>query len=220
MKHTKNRVVIKIDVEEKNSHQFKDGTTIILRRDVENLNKRQTMPVNATVISGEGLNEGDEILIHHNSIHDSNRVFNSELDDKKYKVYSIPYSECFLFRNKKGMEWKPLKGFVTALRVFKPYVGKLKEIPPALVKDVLYIKTGELKGKIVHTVKAADYQIVYQGDDGREGNIIRARHFEDEYNEREEIIAISDTMTMQLKKSLLLVGLNISDAKTLNDVRK
>ena len=218
MKHTEGRVLIEIDLSLKNSHTFDDGTKIILERDVENLNKRETMPVNAVVVSGEDLPTGAQVLIHHNSIHDTNKVFMGDAPHKPFvSYYSIPCLECYLWREETGKEWKPIKGFETALRVYEPYIGTLEGMQPSVIKDILYITSGKLKGKVVHTLKASDYEIVYQGDNGKEERKIRVRHFAGEENEREEIIAIDGYLTKKVKNSLLLVGLSSNNAKKIQD---
>ena len=215
MKHTEGRVLIEIDLSLKNSHTFDDGTKIILERDVENLNKRETMPVNAVVVSGEDLPTGAQVLIHLNSIHDTNKVFISR--EKSGDYYSIPLLECYLWREDIGKEWKPIKGFETALRVYEPYKGTLEGMQPTKIKDILYITSGKLKGKVVHTLKASDYEIIYQGDNGKEERKIRVRHFGKEENEREEIMAIDGYLTKKVKNSLLLVGLSSNNAKKIQD---
>lgn len=222
MKHVEGRVVVSIDMELKNHHTFSDGTKIKLERDYENLNKRQTMPTNAIVISSEYIPKGAEILIHHNSSHDSNRVFDhsnlsgkTEASDVKY--FSIPEAECFAWRN--GVEWQPLKGFELALRVFKPYDGLLLGIEPTLIEDVLYVTTGNLKGLVVKTLKACDYQIVYQESNGQEGNIIRFRANGDGVKKYEpEAIAVLHELTDQVNEGRLLVGITISDAKPIKEM--
>lgn len=219
LKHVQGRVIVKVDVEKKNSHKFSNGSVIRLERKYNEFNRRITEPTNAEVISADGIPVGSEILIGHNALHDSNRIFNykplsgsEEGSDIKY--FSIKENECFAWRNEKG-ELKPMNNFAFGLRVYVPYKGFIEGIEPELIKDVLYITTGELEGKICHTLDKADYQIVFQGQDGREDNVIRCRHFEDEYNEQEEIIAISHDLTSKLQNSELLIGLTPATAKPL-----
>lgn len=217
LKHIEGRVVCSVDLEMKNSHRFSDGTTIRLERQYNNFNKRETEPVNGFVISAENIPIGSEILIHHNSLHDVNRIYNYQAlsgaeVSSSTKYYSIPETECFAWRNKDG-KLMPMKNFAFALRVFEPYNGILEGIQPKLVKEVLYITTGEMKGLVCHVLKASDYEIVFQGQEGREERIIRCRHFEDEANEREEIVAISNSLTRKVNDGKLLVGLSVSDAK-------
>lgn len=219
LKYVQGRVIVSANLESKNSHQFSNGTKITLERGYNNFNRRESQPTNAIVISAEDIPMGCEILIHHNALHDSNRIFNykplsgaEEGSDIKY--FSIKENECFAWRDENG-ELKPMKNFAFGLRVYAPYKGFIEGIEPELINDVLYITTGELEGKICHTLDKADYQIVFQGKDNREDNVIRCRHFEDEYNEQEEIIAVSHDLTSKLQSGELLIGLTPSKAKTL-----
>jgi hypothetical protein len=213
MRHTENRVILHVNLQSKNSHTFADGTKLILDRDVENLNRRETMPVNANVISAEGLPKNSQVLIHHNSLHEVNKIKDYSGGDY---YFSVPATECYLWRKAIGENWNPMKGFATALRVFIPYSGNMVGVKHELIKDVLYITSGEYKGNVVHVLKAADYEIIYQGDDDKEKRVIRVRHFEDEVHEREEIIMVNKYYTDKVKKGLFLIGLNVNDAKVLS----
>src|SRR5690606_21725939 len=151
------RVVVACDIEGKNWHTFEDGTRIRRERQYENLNRRETEPVNATVIHSNYIPEKATILIHPNAIIESNRIYNyaplsGKFEGSDIRYYSIPEEQCYGWHD--GKEWKPLKGFQFALRVFKPYRGVIEGIEPELIKNVLYITTGELKGNVCHTLKA------------------------------------------------------------------
>lgn len=217
LKFVEGRVIVKADLEHKNQVTFSNGTTIRLERKFNEFNRRITQPVNAIVVSAENIPADAEILISHNALHDSNRIFGyknlSDTGDIKY--YSLPISDCFAWREVGG-EYKPLTNFEFALRVFKPYKGIIDGIEPTVIKDCLYITTGNLAGNVVHTLTASDYEIIYQGDNGREAHLIRCRHFGEELNEAEEIVAISHSMTEQVKLGELHIGLSASDCKQLN----
>lgn len=219
LKAPSNRVVIKVDLESKNTHKFADGTTIRLERQFDNFNMRYVKPTNAIVVSANNIPEGSEILIHHNSTHDVYRIFNylppTTDASSNVKYYSIPEEECFFWREKVGDEWNPMPNFVTALRLYKPYVGSFEGIDPTLLKDRLYITSGELKGHAVITLKSSDYEIIYQNENGTEDRVIRVRYY-DEWNERNEIICIDHELTEKINTGEILVGLSVSDAKTLN----
>jgi hypothetical protein len=214
------RVIIKIDLESKNSHTFADGTKIRLERQYDNFNMRYVKPVNAEVVNAKDIPEGSEILIHHNSTHDTYRLFNylppTQDASTSLKYYSIPEQECFFWRENNNSEWKTLNNFVTALRLYKPYVGTFEGIEPSLVKNKLYITSGEYAGNVVDVVNASDYQVIFQGDDGKEESLIRLRHFEGEENEREEIIAVDHHLTGLVKSGDILVGYDKSSASKLN----
>ena len=218
MKAVEGKIIISVDREKKNSYTFESGLKIRMERNWNNLNQRETQPVNAIVIDGEGIKEGSEILIHPNVTHESHQIFNhhqlsGNVEGSDIRYYSVPLDKCYAWLD--GEEWKPLKNFDFALRVFKPYEGMLEGIEPTLITDMLYVTTGELKGNIVHTLKACDYEIVFQGIHDREERIIRFRHFTDEDNDREEVIAVNHELTEKLNQGKILVGLSKSDAKTI-----
>lgn len=218
MKSLHDRVIVKIDLQKKNFHTFSNGQQIRLERGWNNLNKRETQPVNAIVIWGQNIPEGSEILAHHNSVHPVNECFNfkslsGELFASSEKVFSLPIAMCYLYKH--NDKWLPLKGYATALRVFKTYEGRLSGIAPKLLKDTLYITSGKDKGYIFNTVRASDYQIIFQDINGQEGNVIRCRHFEDEENDREELISKNYYLTDKLNDGKVWIGLTSTDAKPL-----
>lgn len=217
LKYVEGRVIISIDVEKKNSWQFSDGTKIRYERQYNNLNRRETEPVNALVVSGENLPEGTEILIHPNVVHDSNRIFNytqlsGAVEGSDIKYYSAQEEYCYAYLE--NGEWNPMKGFDFALRVFKPYNGIIQGIEPELLKNILFVTTGKLKDKAVLTIKASDYEIIFQDTSGQEGRLIRFRPFGCEKTKREEeAIAIMDEITGKIINGEYLIGLTPSDAK-------
>lgn len=219
LKAPANRVIIKVDLESKNSHTFKDGTKIKLERQYDNFNMRYVKPVNAEVVNAKDIPEGAEILIHHNSTHDTYKIFNYQKPTAEassdVQYFSIPIEECFMWRSEKCSTWNPLNNFITGLRVFKPYTGFLQGIDPSLVKNKIYVTSGDLAGNVVGTVISSDYEIIYQNDDGTEGKIIRLRYYPDG-NDRNEVISVEHELTEKVKNGDLLVGYSISDAKKLN----
>ena len=199
----KDRIIIEVDLEEKNFHTFNDGTKIRLERGYDNFNGRYTNPVNGKVINGFGLKQGTPIVVHHNSIHDTNKLFN-----QKGVYYSIPIEECYLYFENK---WKPFPQFSTALRLYEPYKGKIQGIQPTLIKNKLYITDGEYTGNVMAVLKASDYEVIFQDKDGREKRIIRVRNS----GERNEMVAIDHDLTKKIKDCKVLVGLNPSESKIL-----
>lgn len=221
LKHIEGKIIVQVDLESKNWHTFSHGAKIRLERQFNNLNRRETEPVNAIVISGENIPSGSEILIHPNAPSETNKIHNyQQLSGKEtgsdIKYYSIPEDQCFIWKDESG-EWKPIPPYETALRVFKPYAGMLEGIEPTKLKDVLYVTSGELSRKCVATIQACDYQIVFQDTNGKEGNIIRFRPFGDEKTGREEeAIAILHYETEMVQIGEYLVGITVSDAKPIN----
>lgn len=212
--HVEGRVVIKIDIDSKDSWTFADGTKIEYKRRFNTFNQREASPVNAIVISGEDMLSNSEILIHPNAVHDSNRIFNYKDSNDSVRYYSIPTDMCFAWHD--GKDWQPLKPFDFALNVFKPYQGKIAGIEPTQLKDTLYVLTGELAGNVVKTIPFSAYVIVFQDKNGKEGQLLRFRPFGDEKTKREEeAVALLHDETEAVNNGKLLVGIGLSDAKTL-----
>jgi hypothetical protein len=220
--HTEGRVIVKVDKDGKNWHTFEDGTRLRLEREFNNLDRKHVSQVLGEVVSGDGIAEGALILFHHNAIHDVNKIFDHGILTKEeeiagLEIYSFEERECFLWKEKGKEIWNPLKGFATALKVFTPYTGSLQGIPHEEIKGTLYITSGELNGKVVHTLKAVGLPIIFNNEDGRETTILMVRHFEDGSEpEREEITVISHTLTNMVKKSELYVGITAEDCKSIN----
>lgn len=216
LKHTEGRVIVKIDIDSKDSWTFENGQKIEYKRRFNNFNQRETQPVNCIVISGEGIKKGAEILIHPNGLHDANRIFDYKDSIDTIRYYSILDEMCYAWFD--GEEWQPIKPYDFALRVFKPYDGVITNIEPELVKDVLFVTTGEFKNKVVKTLVACDYEIVFQGRNGREQSLIRFRPSGDPKTKREEeAIAIHEDITEAVLEGKYLVGYKISDAKKYHD---
>lgn len=218
LKASEGRIVVQVNVESKNFHTFSDGTKIRLERKYNNFNLRYVNPCNGIVLAAENVPVGSQILFQYNAIQETFRVYNYKplsgqeiASDIHY--YSIPSEMAYAYLD--GDEWKPIKPYAFGLRVFRPYSGILQGIEPTQLKDTLYVRTGELAGKIVKTLKSCDYCIVYQEITGKEGNIIVFKHYEDQDSDLEEVICIMDELTEQLNIGDLLIGIDISTAKTI-----
>lgn len=222
LNHVHDRVVVKVDMDSKNSYQFSNGVQIRLERKFNEFNRRITEPINCIIISGEGLLKGGEMLVDHNAFHESNRINdykNSFENDESDKVryFSVPIYECYAWRKPSG-EWMPMPTFEFGLRVFKPYGGLIQGMPPTQLKDTLYVTTGELKGNVVKTVVAADYCIIFQGDNGREDYLIRFRPDGDDSQKMEpEAIAILHDETDKVISGEYLVGYSETDCKPISE---
>jgi hypothetical protein len=218
--HVEGKVIVKVDLQAKNQHTFSDGTVIRRERQFDNFNRRETEAVNAICVSGEGIKAGAEILIHHNATSETNRITNYKNTlGSDIAYYSIQVEQCFLWLD--GDKWTPLPPYATALRVFEPYNGVIEGIEPTLLKDTLYVTSGDYNGIVVKTIMASDYCVVFQDTNGREGNIIRFRPDGCEKTNREpEAIAVLNELTERVNNGELLVGINISDAKKINEYGK
>lgn len=218
LKNVEGRIVVKADKDGKNWHTFSDGKKIRLERDYNNLDYKYTKQVLGEVVSADDVPTGAMLLFHHNCIHPVNQILNhSKLSGEEItsgvEIFSFSTDECYLWKMPGDKEWKPLKGFATALRVFEPYLGVLQNIPHKKIENILYLTSGNLKGNVCHTLKACDMPIIFNNDEGIEETIIRCRHFEDEEHEREEIVAINHDLTKKIENGSLYVGVTEKDCK-------
>jgi hypothetical protein len=223
LKNVENRILIKVWTEEKNHHTFSHGVTIRIERRYENFNCRETQPIQGTVVSGEGIPKGAIMLFHHNGTRPEFEVLNhGQLSGKEIasdiKFFSVPEEDCFAWKEPDG-EWQPSNTFDFGLRVFAPYPGPIHGIEPTLLKDTLYMQTGEYAGQVVRTLKACDYEIVFrEPNTGQESRLIRCRPNGDERTSREpEVIAIDHGLTKKVNNGQILVGLSKTDAKPLKE---
>lgn len=221
LKAAAGRVIVKVKMDEKDSYTFQSGLKIAIQRNTENFDRKYTSITQGEVVDSKCIPEGATVYFHHNGSHENNHIYNyknlnSQDIANEIRYFSIPEGECFLYRVGEG-ELLPLKGFATALRVFKPYKGILQGIESSLLKNVLYLTSGTLKGKVCHTLKACDYQLTVLVD-GRDRNIIRVRDAGQVEEQREELIALNHTYTRQVKDGGLYVGLTTSDCKPLKEM--
>ena len=201
----KDKIIVEVDLESKNSHTFQDGTKIRLERGYDNFNGRYTNPVNGVLVDGMGLKPGTPVVMHHNTVHDTHKVF-AVRNKPLCGTYSVPIEECYLYFEDK---WKPFPHFSLALRLFEPYNGPIQGIQPTLIKNKLYITHGDYAGSVMAVLKSSDYEVIFQDLDGKENRVIRVRNS----GERDEMIAIDHDATKKVMEYKLLVGLTPNDAK-------
>lgn len=225
--HVEGRILIKVDLEYKNNYTFANGQEIRLERGYNNLDNAYVCPTQGLVISGDGMPKGALILFHFNSIHDSNRVFNySQISGAEIEanvgIYSIKEEECFLWKLPNEKEWNPIRNYALGYKVFIPYEGGITGIQPTEIKDVLYIYTGDYAGQCYHTVKNANYRLIFRDPEtGRDEEFIRCRPDGDEKSGREpELVAINHAITEKVLNGEYLVGLTPATAKKMNDDNK
>lgn len=214
------RIFIRCNLAYKDSHTFDNGDTISLQRKFNNFNRRYTQSTNAIVVNSDIIPIGAEVLIHHNGCHDTYQIFDYKGLDGEFlsgneRYYSIPETECYAWRVGDG-QWNPAPGFEFGLRIFKPYTGTLSGILPKHIKNKLLVTSGEYCGKVVITKGACDYEVIFQDKNGREGRLIRLRHFIEPENIREEICAIDYETTEKINSGEYLVGISPEYAKQIN----
>lgn len=221
LKHVPGRILVKADKEQKNYYTFSNGLTIRLERDVDNLDRSYTQQTFGIVEDAENIPKEAMLLFHFNALHDTYKVFNHSILNGEeiasgVHLYSIPERQCYLWKMAGEPEWNPCKDYAIAERVFLPYNGILKGIEPKKVKDCLFVKTGELAGKIVRTLKACDAALIFRNEKGVDETIIRFRPFGSIEDQREEeAIAIDDYLTDKYYNGEILTGISPSTAKPL-----
>lgn len=221
LKHVKGKVLVKADKEQKNHFTFANGLTIRIERDYNNLDRSYTQQIFGIVVDAESIPKDAMLLFHFNALHDSYKVFNhSSLSGEEIasgvNLYSIPERQCYLWKMVGDPDWNPCKDYEIAERVFEPYTGILHGIEPTKIKDCLFVKTGELKGKVVRTLKACDAALIFRNEKGVDETIIRFRPFGSIEDQREEeAIAIDDHLTDKYYSGELLTGITSSDAKSI-----
>jgi hypothetical protein len=217
IKHVKGRIIIKVDVEQKNFYTFSNGQTIRVERKYDNLDRSYTQQTLGVVIDAEHIPKDALVLFHFNNVHESNMITNhAKLSGEEItagvKIYSVPESLVFLWKMYGDENWQPTHGFAIVENVFQPYEGRLIGLTPKKLTNTLYVKTGELKGKIVRTLNFCDYNIHFRNENGIDEHIIRCR---DINSDREEIIAIDEYLTEKLYEGKLWVGTHPNNAKAI-----
>jgi len=205
------RIIVMVDTEAKNKTKLTQDITIHRVRNINNFNNIEKNPVNGVVISGEGYEGGEEVLLDHNSAHPSQELFNHGFDlPENNKLYAIPIDEIYLYRKDKQSAWMPCNGFMLVEKVFEPYNGFI-EMPPTELVDKLFVTEGEYKHKVVATDKYCFYTLIYQGDDGKETSISRMR------NNEFELMGIENGLTEKVLNNELLIGERPNKAVTFAD---
>lgn len=213
--------IVLIDTDGKNTYTFDSGLVIRRERDYNNFDVKDTKQTFGVIVDSATIPKGALVLFHPNATHDTYKINNyeqvsGENESTSVHLYSIPEEQIFLWKTE-NTDWQPTKNHVTALRIYKPYSGLISGIEPAKLKNVLYILDGDLKGTAVHTLIAADYEIIFNDINGKERRVIRCRHSDTEELEREEIIAVNYDLTKEIEEGKLLIGISPSTAKKKNE---
>mgnify|MGYP003651273728 CR=1 FL=1 len=221
IKNIPGRIVVKADIEGKNWHKFTHGSKIRIERNYNNLDRKHTQQVLGEVVSADNIPSEAMILFHHNSIHPVNMINNhTQLSGDEIasgiQYYSFVEDECYIWKLYNEKKWNPMTGFGIVLYLFEPYIGPLLGIPPKKIKDILYIANGPRhQGMACHCYKNSGMPIIFINEKGIEETIIRFRSFEN-YNDREEILAVNYEITDKINSGEIYVGTNEKDCKPLN----
>ena len=72
----KHRVIMAVDLWYKNRVALGDSGVVLERpREYDEFNRRLTQPIQGVIINGKNLPSGAEILVHHNSFDETNKLF-------------------------------------------------------------------------------------------------------------------------------------------------
>lgn len=223
MKCVPKRLVVRVDLEQKNFYTFENGQTIRLERGFDNFDRRYTEQVMGVVVDAEYVPKDSFILFHHNSLHETYKILNhSTLSGKEIasgiQLFSIMERDCFFWKKPNEKNWNSMAEFATALRVYKPYNGIIQGIEPKLIKDVLWVTSGKYKGLCCHTIKAVDYEITFRDESGRDKKILRIRPEGNEDGREPELTAINHTFTKMIKQGELYIGLSATKCKPVKEL--
>lgn len=206
-------VLVRMQLDNKEKYKFANGMEIQIMKGFD-FNKRIDSPSIGEVVDGI-IPTGAMCLLHHNSSHDSFKVFGYKNEAGKLieNLYSVAEDMVFCYKEN-GKEWQPMKDFLITLRIFKPYEGVLTGIEPKQIIQRLYCLSGKVsdykvEGKAIIVTKHSDYEIIFH-QDGKPSSIIRTR--------LRECLGIDYDLTNEIKNGKLLIGNNLEDAKILNEI--
>lgn len=213
LKATARNVLCYIETDNKEKYKFKSGVELYVVRGF-NYNLREDNPSIAEVIDGEGFEQGDLILVHHNASHPTYHIEGIEAQGGQIikNLYSVPQDMIFCRKGAENKDWIPNKDFLITLRVYKPYAGLIQGVQPDLVVNRLYVVKGDvdgynMEGKVACVSPYSDYEIIYR-EDNIEKSVIRTRS--------REILGVDLSATEKVLSGEYLVGNNLSDTKKLN----
>lgn len=215
MKPSKNRLLITINSELKNTYNLTDGVTIVLLRDEMQFDGRIK-----NAVQGYIYGTTTEVLLDHNSHHRVNEVLDHDILLPEHTgLYSILKSEIYAYRQDDNNDWLPHTweddngehGFLLVERVWESYNGLLVGLGPKVMKNRLFVSEGRYKHKVLITENHCDYTIVYQERNGREASLTRMR--DNEF----EIVGVDDELTGKVLSGKLLIGETGTTAKEFNE---
>lgn len=213
MKAIRGRILVRMDTLQKTRYTMGNGATLQIERGY-NFNRREDYPSLATLIDGDGIPLGAEVLLHHNVSEKTYAVEGEQVltDEEKragIMILSVPEDMCFCYREAGG-EWQPYKNFLLTERIFKKYDGWLVGIELEQVKNRMYVVNGfveydgekcDLSGLVVVSTENCDYEIIFFKN-GTEGRLIRTRE--------REILGIDHGLLQEINEGKYLVGVNKS----------
>lgn len=219
MKAINGKILVKIDILQKEKYALTKDTTIYIARGF-NFNLREDRATMGYVVDGNGMKEGVPVLVHYLSTEPSYAVDNEDIlteNEKRdgFKIRNVPQDMVFCWFD--GKNWQPCKDFLITKRIFKEYKGRLVGIDHQIVKRRLYVVSGvdewdgevtDLSGKVCVVTENSDVELIFHDENHKEGRVIRTMH--------REIEAIDNKLTNEVKNGKYLIGLSANNCSTLN----
>lgn len=160
MQPSNSKLIVSVKYDQKGNVQVAGGT-ISLAKDFSE-NRRESMPVMAEVINGNGhLKDGTFILVHHNRFSENSP---HHIEDN---LYSLAYNSSIFARLDKDGNAIGLCGNIFVDHIYEDYPGGWVQIPshvqlPNKFKyKVLRNGFGFKKGQLIFAYEFANYEIVY-----------------------------------------------------------
>jgi len=131
------------------------------------------------------------------------------------KTFSVPVDMVFCYSMDMD-NWIPCENFLITYRIFKPYKGALYGVTSSVIPHRLYVVKGntedgeDMSGKVCVVTKNSDYQIIYQGRNGREAYVLRTRS--------REILGIDSKVLSLVQEGEYLLGYSYKDADTIHNI--
>lgn len=219
MRALRNKVLIRIDMTQKEKYSLGNGKTLHWQRGF-NFNLREDRATYGYVVDGNGMKEGTPVLVNYLSTEpsyaaDNETILTEEEKKEGFRIRNIEADMIFCYFD--GEKWQPCKGFLITKRIFKPYNGLLVGIEHERIKGRLYVVKGfdeydgevtDLSGKVCCVTPHSDVELIWHDESSRERRLIRTMN--------REIEAIDNDMTEQVKNGELLVGVAHNYCSTLN----
>lgn len=221
LRHAPHKVLIEVDITQRNSYRFANGTELVMFPKTDQFDKRFWAATSGIVVSADDMPAGSEVLIEHNSCEPTNAVVEYENANPNIKLFSVPEMEVYAWRSPHYNEWVATKYYAIGLHVYKPYKGILQNIKAEVIKNTLLILSGELKDKVVHILKNGEYTIVYQDRNGKPNELLVTFNAPPEeqgdiiIDAKQEVIAIDHSLTERWLNGELLAGLTHENAKSI-----
>ena len=222
MKALRKFAIIKINVKQRETYAFENGTEIFQATGYE-FNLRKDRGGRGYCVSCDGIPKGAQILVNYLAMEASydmpyqREILTEEEIKEGFQLRNIPQDMIFCYME--NGEWQSFGQVLITKRLFREYKGPLVGIAPEVVKNRLYIVKGkdtwdgeekDLSGLVCAVTLNSDYEAHFHNEQHRPDSVIRTLH--------REIEAIDYGLTKEVEEGKLLVGHSLQDAKPLKEL--